>query len=154
MKCVIRLGLFLGLGCPLVLAVCSLTRQESRTLFQALGDLQEAQCKDEAADALKGQLDQSMAAKDRVVAELAGQRLTLFEAAARFRDASAGNPRFYIALRTYYPGATDDECLCRNVIHYTENVLEGQPHQAAVVARLRAELQDHLDRYGTVSLLP
>jgi hypothetical protein len=95
-----------------------------------------------------------MAAKRVVVADLAAERLTLLEAAARFRDLNALSPDSLHYVRTCYPGTTDEERLCRQVIAWTETELHERRADDAerVVARLRAELGELLGRDGGIRL--
>jgi hypothetical protein len=82
---------------------------------------------------------QRLEAKQRVIADLIGGRLTLFEAAARFRRASGGG---------------DGEALCRAVIGWAHLALSDRPERAEVFSEvLENELQAHLARHGVV-LLP
>src|SRR5262249_26386093 len=73
-------------------------------------------------------------------------RLTLREAAARYRALARGNPDFpWETFRRTYAGASDEERFCRQVIDAVQMELKDQPDEAAeVVARLEAELQEHL----------
>jgi hypothetical protein len=91
--------------------------------------------------------------KQRLAGEVLAGRLTLLEAAARFRDLddqprTAGGE----ALRSTYPGASDEECQCRAVLQYVRVVLPDWPgaHPAAV-KRLEAELRDLLE-HGNLRL--
>ena len=61
----------------------------------------------------------SLQAKSQVVEELRHRRLTLLEAAARFRDLSRpGRDDFHEWFRRAYPGKTDEERWCRQVIRF------------------------------------
>lgn len=95
----------------------------------------------ELADSLV-QSDRRIANKERVAADLVAGRLTLAEAAARFRPVVEATPGALAALRNCYPGADEEECLRRNVICYAEAVLSGAPavHREAVLRRLGQEL--------------
>ncbi len=93
-----------------------------------------------------------MAAKDRVVAELVAGRLTLSQAAARFRGLSVALPD-----GAHPPGAegrTEGERLCREVMARAAVWLadHAPDRAAAVAARLEAELRQQLGRDGTVRL--
>jgi hypothetical protein len=86
-------------------------------------------------------------AKYAVVTELVAGRLTLLDAAARFRDLDAGLPDVRDRLMEQYPGVPYAVALCRHVIEHARSVLRVQaPEQvASVVARLEAELQAQLE---------
>jgi hypothetical protein len=80
---------------------------------------------------------------------LAAGRLTLPEAAARFRAIDEGGPAvnesvWRADVRRRFPDASDDECLYRHVIDWVETVLAEWPEEsAAVTRRLGAELEAH-----------
>jgi hypothetical protein len=86
-------------------------------------------------------------AKRAVVTELLADRLTLMEAAARFRELDAGMPETRDRLLQAYPGVSYEEALCRQVIELARGELEVRaPEQVKrVVARLEAELQAFLE---------
>jgi hypothetical protein len=86
-------------------------------------------------------------AKRAVVTELLADRLTLVEAAARFRELDADLPETRDRLLQAYPGVSYEEALCRQVIGHARGELEVRaPEQMrSVVARLEAELQAHLE---------
>ncbi|HEV3258664.1 MAG TPA: hypothetical protein VG013_17445 [Gemmataceae bacterium] len=78
--------------------------------------------------------------------DVAEDRCTLLAAAARFHDLSESGPDFYWeAFRMRYPGASDDERFCRQVIAFVDNdgALPSVQREAAV-ARLEGELAEHL----------
>jgi WD40 repeat protein len=87
-------------------------------------------------------------AKNRLAAEVIDGRLTLLEAAARFRDLDREPPPFdRDAFRCSYPGASDDELLCREVIFFVRVEQRRRPGtDAGIVARLEAELNERLGR--------
>ena len=74
-------------------------------------------------------------AKWRVTAEVEAGRLSLWEAAARFRDLNAPDPVIVEATRLTWEGRPYEECLCRNVIRYVRR--DGHPDLAD---RLEKEL--------------
>ena len=86
--------------------------------------------------------------KRRLAEEVIDGRLGLLEAARRYRDLDEQPPPFYWeAFRRTYPGASDDERHCRNVIGYVGTALQDRPDaDPALVARLEAELEDLLRR--------
>jgi hypothetical protein len=93
-------------------------------------------------------------ARDEVVRDLQARRITLLEAAARFRQLDHTKPDFnWEAFRQCHPGRCDDERHCRHVIAWAKSALSTRPSEAAeLVARLEAELQEHLRRDGAVRL--
>src|SRR5262249_23106359 len=81
-------------------------------------------------------------------------RLTLREAAARYRALARGNPDFpWETFHRTYAGASEEERFCRQVIDAVQKELRDQPDEAArVVARLVAELEELLERDGIIRL--
>jgi len=94
-------------------------------------------------------------AKDIVVADVIAGRLTLIEAAVRFRKINESNPQAEHWLTKYpYRNQPYELALCRSVIQRVELELEarGTGRELGIVARLEAELAEHLQRHGRVSL--
>ncbi len=81
-------------------------------------------------------------------------RCPLPEAAAHFLELNQGLSCFrWEDFRRFYPGATDEERCCRQVIRHVACRLEDRPDRgAAVVRRLEAELEEY-QRRGT-ALVP
>ncbi len=92
------------------------------------------------------------ARRDVVAAVITG-RMTLPEAAGAFRELNRGTPSsFWAAFPHTYPGDSDEERHCRQVIGYVRTELEEYPGgENEVLRRLEAELQAHLER-GTLHL--
>jgi hypothetical protein len=91
----------------------------------------------------------------RVVAEVSAGRLSLFEAAVRFRalDLQVLEPDVNtIMLRRQFAGESDGERYCRKVIDYIRGAEETRGEPTPVARRLEAELTEHLRRHGTVRL--
>jgi hypothetical protein len=106
------------------------------------------------AYALRTELEERAATNHRriqarraVVTELLADRLTLVEAAARFRELDAGLPETRDRLVLANPGVTYELVLCGQVIEHARGELKVRaPEQVgSVVARLEAELQAHLE---------
>jgi hypothetical protein len=91
--------------------------------------------------------------KDEVIRRLLDGRLTLPEAAAWFRSVNRPS-RTGVDLLARYPGASEEERLCRQVIAWAKARAESQSFsQAEVVGqRLEAELRACLEREGKVRL--
>jgi hypothetical protein len=97
----------------------------------------------------------AIATRSAIVSDLVAGRLNLFEAAAGFSEVDKVKERHHVnpdPLPQYFPAKTREEQLCRQVITGVEWRLWNQPEQGVVVARLEKELQEHLERYGTVQL--
>ena len=81
-------------------------------------------------------------------------RLTLLEAAARFREANEATSNSFAGYGRWRPRPAP-EVLCRQVIDRVEMELRAAgvpPGQGGLVRRLRAELAEHLARHGRVVL--
>jgi len=102
---------------------------------------------------LRGAL-QRAAAREEIVARLLAGELTLFEAAARFRDLNAATPEIAHNIRLRFPGLSAEHAVCRQVITFVEEEMRRcAPEKVRVVrARLEDELADHLRRHGRVCL--
>jgi hypothetical protein len=117
-------------------------------------DLVEARRRGERLDRDLRAIAERTAAKDGAVRELIGGRLTLAEAAARFRaaDESAG-ARFGRYWR--WSDRPEGERLCRQVIEWVRVELRSggaAPGGRLLLERLEAELAAHLGHYGRVDL--
>jgi hypothetical protein len=81
--------------------------------------------------------------RDEVARAAAEGRLTLAEAAERFRREDEGAIRLLLRdVRTKYPGESEDVLLCRVVLFWVEQVYEEPAQRQAAVSRLQAELND------------
>jgi hypothetical protein len=149
-------GLLVGLAACLL----CLAPQALRPLGLDFGDLpalyrrlEESHRRREELDHRREVLLRRIAAKEQVVAELVAGRLTLLQAAARFRDLKEEPPD--MADPPGYPcGCSEGERLCREVMAWADGWLAERAPQraAAVAARLEAELRRHRDRAGMVRL--
>ena len=85
-------------------------------------------------------------AKEAIVAEVIAERLTLLEAAAKFRDLNANWPRASHWLQQRYPGVPYELALCRQIIDQVRLELRQYDPERSdrVGTRLEAELQAHL----------
>jgi hypothetical protein len=97
-------------------------------------------------------VERSRRAKCQAANELVAGRLTLWEAAARFREVTVRPRECVVLLRSFRHGASDDELFCRCVIEYVESELAADPARAAaVVGRLNVELAERR-RHGPIRL--
>jgi len=106
----------------------------------------------EYLDRLRAVIAWAIEQRTELLSDLLAGRLTLFETAAGFRVVQRVKEKYAQPVALRFPGNTEEEQLCRQVIAHTETRLQDDPKQAAVVARLGKELQEHLDRYGRVQL--
>jgi hypothetical protein len=90
-------------------------------------------------------VQQDLEAKSQVIEDLRNDRLTLLEAAARFRDMghSCLDPDGAL-FRQSYAGQTDAERWCRKVISYMRAVSPAQTDGASRADQLEVELSQHL----------
>ena len=112
--------------------------------LEAQQDLAEARWRRETLNEHTRLVQQDLEAKSRVIHDLRNHRLTLLQAAARFRDIghSCLDPDGAL-FRQSYPGQTDAERWCRKVIGYMRAV--SPAHTGASRAdQLEAELSRHL----------
>jgi hypothetical protein len=89
-------------------------------------------------------------ARERVVRDVIGRRLSLAQAAARFQELDLASPTFnWKRFRADTPGATDEEKQCRAVIRRVCTTLAEDPGRARAEARrLEEELGELLSRGG------
>src|SRR5262249_42463826 len=94
-----------------------------------------------------------VAARAAIVDEVLAERMSLLEAAAHFRDLDRAPPSIlWDRFRAFYPGDSDDERHCREVIGNVRARVEDQGEQGPdPVLRLESELRQHLER-GTLRL--
>jgi hypothetical protein len=155
-----RLFLAAGLLVGLLASLFCLMPQALSPLGLDFGDLpaqyrrmDELRQRGEELDRNREALLRRIEAKEAVVAELVAGRLTLLQAAARFR-ALKGDPPGVAELFPPEWGRSEGERLCREVMVWVNGWLaERAPERAAAVAaRLEAELRQHRDPSGTVRL--
>jgi hypothetical protein len=90
--------------------------------------------------------------KQALAREVADGRLTLRDAAARYRELDEAAPGFHWEeFRRKYPGASDEERHCREVISFVRGLPDRKDGEEAVAARLESELQGYVAR-GDLSL--
>jgi hypothetical protein len=95
-----------------------------------------------------GETDAATRRRAEVVSAVIEGRCPLPEAAAHFLELNRGLSCFrWEDFRRFYPGATEGERCCRQVIRHVACHLEDEPDGgAAVVRRLEAELEEYLRR--------
>jgi hypothetical protein len=95
-------------------------------------------------------------AKEAIVKDLLEGRLTLLEAAQRFQDLDEKSDERLDQYRLRYPGRSDGEKRCRQVIDWVRTRLEDRPpsQAAALLQRLEEELNDILCLNGGAFALP
>jgi hypothetical protein len=101
-----------------------------------------------------GVLIARMAERRELVHQVRDGQISLFAAAAEFKRLnSLGNPSKFDPLLTF-PGASQNEKLCRQVIVWLQQEMDGLPprQRQLIIDRLEEDLCDHLGRNGTVIL--
>ncbi len=157
-------GLLLVLG----FAAAALTTAAGASFYRAANPwarIAREQARGERLEARLRETTRRMAARDQVIAALCAGRLTLLEAAARFRDldAECPDPRrdiLTLVMRKFDPtgnGLSYDECVCRTVIDYVRRGREGQDpeHSCAGTAEAAPRLEEEyrqLVRAGALHL--
>ena len=102
------------------------------------GEVRAAAGENSRLDAEDGQVQQRMAVKEALVAELIAGRTTLAEVTARFTEMNVTRPTYMAVIREAYPGATDQEKAARNVIGYASaRVPARRPRRRRPPARRR-----------------
>jgi hypothetical protein len=91
--------------------------------------------------------EQRIAEKNALTSEVIEGRLPLLQAAAQFRDLNARPPALaWETFRHVYPGDTDDERHCRQVIQFVREAVQLRPGaDLALPGRLEAELRGLLE---------
>jgi hypothetical protein len=124
-----------------------------RDTFLLPSELEDLNHRSQWLDWQKQALERCNAEKDHVVADLLAGRVTLFGAAARFRVLYEALPFTQPVDMSLFPGDTREEQLCWCVIGHAAKALEDQPvRQAAVVAKLEADLRQERARHGAIQL--
>jgi hypothetical protein len=107
---------------------------------------------------LQQRLSDELTARDEVVKRrldikltavrmLIDGQLTLPQAAAEFYVQSGADAQFWDLLHGQYPGKSDQECLCRNVMTFAGYEVEKDAaRRDEVTRRLDSQLAAHLDR--------
>jgi hypothetical protein len=129
-----------GWTCPGVVSDCGLDFWNVPELQAHIDqNLQQA----EDWDAEDRQVLQRIEIKEKLITQLIDGRTTIPEVAAQFKQLNAGREDYLALFRKQYPGASDDECYCRNVLAFAESRL----HRDGPRGRERTErLRQQLDR--------
>jgi hypothetical protein len=106
--------------------------------------LEEERRREEILDHQNQQVLHHLAVKFQVVKDLRDHRLTLLEAAARFRALGPGSGNSLEKLRLVDACPTDDERWCRQVISFMRGGIPGEPDLTSRADQVEAELIQHL----------
>ena len=113
--------------------------------LEAEQDLEQARRRRETLNEHTRLVQQDLEAKSRVIEDLRNDRMTLLEAAARFRDMGHSClDRDGALFRQSYAGQTDAERWCRKVIAYMRDLSRAHTDGASRADQLEADLSRHL----------
>jgi hypothetical protein len=122
---------------------------ESVGIGDSLRDLEQARQHGAQLEDFRRNTLSRLQARAVIVRAVVAGRMSLREAAARFRDIDATMPAdFRDHGRSDYSGATEEERLCRKVIHSVVAQQDDPCLAAALGARLDEELQQLLGSVG------
>jgi hypothetical protein len=102
-------------------------------------ELQAVEADNQELDAAATAVLRRIRTKDEIVNELIHGETDLLHAAVQFRNLNAVHADYMGVLRHQFPGRTDEECVCRNVIAYTAVVVANRSDRAEILERLEAE---------------
>jgi hypothetical protein len=89
-----------------------------------------------------------LATRHEVLRALRADSLSLIEAAARFGEVNLEEPETMSYVREMYPGNSDEERVCRQVLAWARADLGGDPGKGrATLLRLEAELETYLKQH-------
>ena len=101
-------------------------------------------------------IQQRSDAKQVIIRELLDDKLTLLQAARRFKDLNETPITCQDNYRLRYPGRSDGEKVCRQVLAWMDLDLAGLPPDQgkALSHRYEQELREHLESHDGVVVLP
>jgi hypothetical protein len=83
-----------------------------------------------------------LALRQRLIGDLLEGRATLSQTADRFRALNAEEPGLPAHVRDAFPGRTDEESICQQVLAFAQaSVASDRPEAEPALSHLRAELQ-------------
>src|SRR5438132_8089865 len=150
------LGIFIGcLYMVALLAICGDRRPKTSLALEP--DSSSSDTSDHFQAALEtalAVLKHDSTAKESIAEGVISGRLLLLQGAARFHALHAQRPaNSYCAPQTgLFPGDSEGERLCWEIIQWVEMDLREDPRRDRVVGRLVMELHEILARHGTVRL--
>lgn len=92
-----------------------------------------------------GDIQQRIAIKEVLVADLIAGRVSLAEVTAEFMALNQSRPEYMALIRDEFPGETDELKVAHNVINYARHRLTDRADRARVLGRLEAELAQMAD---------
>ncbi len=152
LSCVALLGLALGAVSQYRPAWAVRMQLDWWSLPELQEEVRHGESRSARLDARCHELTARLTGKDAAIRDLRAGRLTLLQAAARFRDLNGADDTAAIDRWGRFAGATQEERLCRQVIQWAGAAgPAGEPTRR----RLEAELADLLARNnGSIRLPP
>jgi hypothetical protein len=92
--------------------------------------------------------------RQQITLDLAAGRMSVFEAAAKFKRLNAEPNLSPDNALDHFPGASDNERQCRQVIVWLQNQPMPLSQQEQALAQAEADLRDHLACHGGQVILP
>ena len=108
--------------------------------FEVLEQSRREEQRSLALDVAREELWEHLEFKSALVEDLAAGRRSIWETVRVLREHGKVRPVFLRHLRAMFPGVRDDEAVGRHLFLLAMENLRGQPDQAAVAARLEAQL--------------
>jgi hypothetical protein len=134
------LCLFVGFGIAASAVLCD------------AGDISKVLSQERRAEALRGQKEAIFTraeARQQVIDELIAGRMTLKQAVARFGELNAMEPEQMTVVRETFPGDSDEERLCRQVLGQVQVELQGRTSEAdTILPRLEAEMHEQFGQHS------
>jgi hypothetical protein len=103
---------------------------------------------------LVAQFRPRLEAKEQATRRFLAGELTLLQAAAYFRLANQQPGPTTDRSKVFFPGQSEEEKLCRQVIAWVSSKLNGEQHPQhwEIVAALQDELEEHIREHGQPTL--
>jgi hypothetical protein len=95
-------------------------------------------------------------AKQLIILDLLAERLSLLQAGRRFKDLNETPVTYPDDYRTVFPGRTDGEKVCRQVLSWISGELHDlhHDHPDAILQRFEEELNRHMEQHSGLVVLP
>lgn len=145
-------GGLLALGCA-VGAWLPLPKEERASAADTMGD--EEVLRRQLLEAHRADVRRRDRGREKIFADLMAGRLTFWEAAAGYRalDRRLADPdRWARLMRVLFPGCSEEECYCRNLLQNLREVGRNCAKARRLAEQLAGQFEDRLRREGTLRL--
>jgi hypothetical protein len=126
--------------------------------FWSVPDLQasidESERQQDEKDVEDQRVLQRIEVKEGLITQLIDGRATIPEVAAQFKALNAGRKDYLALFHRQYPGASDDECYCRNVLAFAESRLYREGSRGEERAEMLRHELNRLIRGNVPFVLP